>query len=103
MRIEAALDPKVNRSYQVIFSGDRQKHLDARVLPDEALARIQQPCLLIHGRDDMIVPLDTSLYLLQKLPKVQMHVYGQAGHWTQLEHADSFHNLLHQFFMEDAD
>lgn len=102
MRFEAAMDPKVIRSYQAMFSGPRQQQSDARVLPDEALAHIKQPCLLIHGRDDMIVPLDTSLYLLQKLPKVQLHVYGQCSHWTQIEYADSFHNLLHQFFMEDA-
>jgi len=102
MRFEAAMDPKTIRSYQAIFSSPHQQQLDARVLPDEALARIKQPCLLIHGRDDSIVPLDTSLYLLQKLSQVQLHVYGQSGHWTQIEYADSFHKLLHQFFMEDA-
>ncbi|MBI2960222.1 MAG: alpha/beta fold hydrolase [Betaproteobacteria bacterium] len=103
LRLEAAKDPRVGRSYQAIFSGSPQKQLDARALPDEVLERIEHPCLLIHGRDDMIVPLGTSLYLLQKLPKVQLHVYGRAGHWTQLEYADSFHNLLRRFFIEDAD
>ena len=102
MRFEAAMDPKTIRSYQAIFSSPHQQQLDARLVPDEALARIKHPCLLIHGRDDTIVPLDTSLYLLQRLHEVQLHVYGRSGHWTQIEYADGFHDLLRQFFMKDA-
>lgn len=96
------MDPKVRHSYLAMFPAPRQRHIDECVLPDEALARIDHPCLIIHGRDDTIVPLGTSLYLLQKLPKVQLHVYGQCSHWTQIEYADNFHQLLLQFFSEDG-
>jgi 2-hydroxymuconate-semialdehyde hydrolase len=102
MRFETAMDPKAIRSYQAMFSGSRQQQLDARALTDEALAAIEQPCLLIHGRDDQIVPLETSMALLQKLSNVELHVYGKSGHWTQIEYADSFHDLLHRFFTDKA-
>lgn len=102
MRFEAAMDSRVKRSYQAMFPAPRQRHIDECVLPDQALARIRHPCLMIHGRDDTIVPLETSLYLLGKLPRVQLHVYGQCSHWTQIEYADSFHALLLQFFGEGS-
>lgn len=102
MRFEAAMSPGVQRSYETMFPAPRQRHIDDCVLPDEALAGIGQPCLVIHGRDDTIVPLETSLCLLQKLPNVQLHIYGQCSHWTQIEYADSFHELLLRFFRGDG-
>lgn len=98
MRFEAAMDPQVRRSYQAMFPAPRQRHIDDCILPDHALGQVAHPCLIIHGRDDTIVPLETSLYLLQKLPRVQLHIFGQCSHWTQIEYTDEFHNLLLEFF-----
>lgn len=98
MRFDAAMDPKVRHSYEAMFPAPRQRHLDAMVLPDAALERISHTCLVIHGRDDGIVPLETSLYLLQRLPAVQLHVFGQCSHWTQIEYTDNFEQLLRGFF-----
>jgi 2-hydroxymuconate-semialdehyde hydrolase len=53
--------------------------------------------LLVHGRDDGIIPLETSQYLLERLPNVQMHVFGQARHWTMIEHAAAFNQLVEDF------
>ncbi|MCI0394953.1 MAG: alpha/beta fold hydrolase [Chloroflexi bacterium] len=97
-RFEAAMDPDVRRSFMAMFPAPRQKVLDDLVVPALALRRLAQPILLVHGRDDRIVPLETSLHLLQHLPNVQLHVFGQCSHWTQIEFASSFNQLLAQFF-----
>ena len=97
-RFEAAMQPDVRRSFEAMFPAPRQKLLDELVVPDIALSRMQHSILLIHGRDDAIVPLETSLYLVQRLPNVQLHVYGQCSHWTQIERSQSFHRLLLDFF-----
>jgi 2-hydroxymuconate-semialdehyde hydrolase len=99
-RYEAAMNPDVRRSFMAMFPAPRQKVLDDLVVPTLALRRMTHPTLLIHGRDDQIVPLETSLHLLQHLPKVQLHVYGQCSHWTQIEYAKSFNQLIGQFFGE---
>lgn len=99
MRLEAALQPEVRRSYESLFPAPRQKHLDDLVVPVSALRRIQNPVLLIHGRDDSVVPLQSSLYLLQHLNDVRLHAVGRCNHWTQIEHADTFHALLRGFFV----
>lgn len=97
-RLQAAMNPEVRRSYEAMFPAPRQQHLDDLVLSDEALERMEHPVLLIHGRDDGIVPLETSMYLLNCLPRVQLHVFGQCSHWIQIEYKDAFNRLLADFF-----
>ena len=97
-RFEAAMNPDVQRSFQAMFPAPRQTVIDDLVVPEMALRRMDHPTLLVHGRDDHIVPLETSLYLLQHLPKAQLHAYGQCSHWIQVEYAQSFNQLLAQFF-----
>jgi len=97
-RHEAAMNPDVRRSYTAMFPAPRQKVLDDLIVPELALRRMTHPILLVHGRDDRIVPLETSLHLLHCLPNVQLHFYGQCSHWTQIEFAKSFNQLLAQFF-----
>ncbi len=96
-RYEAAMNPEVERSFKAMFPAPRQRVIDDLVVPDLALRRMTQPILLVHGRDDRIVPLETSLFLLQRLPKAQLHVWGQCSHWTQIEYAKPFNQLVAQF------
>ena len=99
-RFEAAMNPDVQRSFKAMFPAPRQTVIDDLVVPELALRRMDHPVLLVHGRDDKIVPVETSFYLLQHLSKVQLHVFGQCSHWTQIEFAKQFNQLLAQFFTE---
>jgi 2-hydroxymuconate-semialdehyde hydrolase len=97
-RFEAAMNPDVQRSFKAMFPAPRQTVIDDLVVPELALRRMDHSVLLVHGRDDKIVPLETSLHLLQHLATVQLHVFGQCSHWTQIEFAQKFNQLLGQFF-----
>jgi 2-hydroxymuconate-semialdehyde hydrolase len=99
MRYDAAMSADVRRTYMEMFPAPRQRHLDDLVVADASLRRIKRPVLLVHGRDDVIVPVETSHYLLQHLGgEVQMHIYGRCSHWTQVEFRESFHALISKFF-----
>jgi 2-hydroxymuconate-semialdehyde hydrolase len=100
MRFEAAMNSDVRRSYEAMFPQPRQHIVDNLVLPSATLQRIQQQVLLVHGLNDPIVPVETSYYLVQHLPRVQMMIFGQCSHWTQVEYRDRFHSLLLNFFNE---
>ena len=91
-RFETAMRPEIHASNESIFA------TAAVPVPVTALKRIQQPVLLIHGRDDMVCSVDSSYYLLSHLQNVQMHVFGKCGHWTQIEYRDSFNQLIQNFF-----
>jgi 2-hydroxymuconate-semialdehyde hydrolase len=97
-RYGGATRPEISRSFASMFSGpDRQRHVDALILPDEAIERVEKPTLLVHGRDDVIIPLETSLYLLKRLQRPQMHVFGRCRHWIMIEHKDPFNRVLEEF------
>lgn len=98
MRLEAAMQPEVRRSFEAMFPAPRQRHLDDLQLPEGAYTNMEHPTLLIHGRDDHIVPLETNLYLLEHLPHVQLHVFGRCSHWTMIEYKHAFNRLLEDFF-----
>lgn len=100
IRYAAAMKEEVRRSFTAMFPSPRQKHLDDLIVPDSTLRRIEHPVLLVHGRDDLIVPVETSYYLVNRLQNVEMHIIGRCSHWTQIEHSRRFHELLTHFFSE---
>jgi 2-hydroxy-6-oxonona-2,4-dienedioate hydrolase len=55
------------------------------------------PALVIHGRDDRIVPLEASLRVLSVLRNAQLLVFNRCGHWAQIEHANVFNALVSAF------
>jgi len=59
--------------------------------------KLRQRVLLIWGREDRVNPLDGALVALKQIPKVQLHVFGQCGHWAQVEKFDEFNTLTIDF------
>ncbi|MBV9352791.1 MAG: alpha/beta fold hydrolase [Mycobacterium sp.] len=59
--------------------------------------RLRQPVLLIWGREDRVNPLDGALVALKTIPRAQLHVFGQCGHWAQVEKFDEFNKLCIDF------
>lgn len=62
-----------------------------------ALARITAPTLAIHGRDDRVVSFENSLRLVTYVPRAQLLLWNQCGHWAQIEYADRFNKVVADF------
>ncbi len=85
-----------------MFPAPRQRHLDALALNEEALRDIQIPTLLIHGREDRVIPIEqTSWKLSHLLPNAQLHVFSQCGHWTQIEQTKGFTDQVLSFLKRE--
>lgn len=91
-RYENAMRQEVRRSNDSIFA------TTAVPVPTVALNRIENEVLLVHGLNDKVCSIDSSYYLAEHLKNVQLHVFGQCGHWTQLEEKDRFNHLIKTFF-----
>lgn len=100
MRHEASTRPGIAEAFASMFPAPRQRWVDAMAYSDAEISAIQQPTLLVHGRDDKVIPLETSLRMLQLIDNSQAHLFGRCGHWTQIEHADAFIALLREFLGE---
>lgn len=59
--------------------------------------QLRQPVLLMWGREDRVNPLDGALVALKTIPRAQLHVFGQCGHWAQVEKFDEFNRLTTDF------
>ena len=40
---------------------------------------------------------DIGLLMTRAFQNAQMHIFGQCGHWAQVEHADEFNELVLNF------
>lgn len=99
LRFEASAVPEVREPYEAAFAAPRQRHLDAMALSEDELRTVTTPTLLVHGRDDRIIPLAaTSLRLVEILPAADLVVFSRCGHWTQIERAEDFRRQVDGFF-----
>lgn len=91
-RVPRALREDVMRSHAASFNpeGGPPRTVDHAALPHKAL--------VVHGADDQVLLLESGLELFGRLSHAEMHIFGQCGHWTQIEKADEFHALVSDFF-----
>lgn len=59
--------------------------------------RLRKHTLLTWGREDRVNPLDGALVGLKQIPKAQLHVFPNCGHWAQIEAAEEFAELCTAF------
>lgn len=102
LRYQATIRPGAQEAFERVFPPPLQRHLDAQIISDEALEAMEHHALILHGRDDIVVPFENSLRLFAKLRNSQLHGFSKCGHWTQIEHARRFHALVEDFLKEDA-
>ena len=62
-----------------------------------SLPNITAPTLILHGRDDRVVPMEGSVRLVGIIPNSRLVVFNHCGHWIQYEHADEFNRLVLDF------
>ena len=100
LRYEASIRPGVQEAFASMFPAPRQRWVDAMAHAEADLRGLRHPTLLVHGRDDKVIPLSTSLTMLDWIDNSQLHVFGRCGHWTQIEHGARFCSLVREFLQE---
>lgn len=100
LRYEASIRPGFQESFGTMYPAPRQRWVDAMASPEAAIRALPHETLVIHGREDQVIPLATSLSLADWIPNSQLHVFGHCGHWTQIEHSARFARLVGDFLAE---
>ena len=98
LRYQASVQPGFQESFAAMFPAPRQRWVDAMASDEAAIRKLPHKTLVIHGRDDQVIPLSASLRLAELLPDAELHVFNRCGHWTQIEHAARFNELVSSFF-----
>ena len=92
-RYAASIADGAYEAYRTMFYDPRHAGSELGITEDEVRA-IATPTLLVHGREDKVVPVQVSMTMLGLLPKADLHVFSACGHWTQIERADEFSVLI---------
>lgn len=98
LRYQASIQPGYQEAYEKAFPPPLQQHIEAMSIPEERIKKIQTPALVIHGREDRIIPMEVGLRIYNLLPNADMHLFGHCGHWTQIEKTAEFNALVLRFF-----
>lgn len=100
LRYHASIRPGVQECYAAMFPAPRQRWVDALAVGDSRLAELEHQALIVHGREDRVVPPVAAQKLFELLPHAQLHMFGGCGHWTQIEQTDRFVTLVRAFLSE---
>ncbi len=85
-RVGLATRDDVRRSHLATFNPE---HGPVKYTEGE-LAAIGHQALVLHGREDRMLPVTAGYYLAENLPNARLHVLPHAGHWIQIERAADF-------------
>ena len=96
-RMRHAASLRTQAAFSAMFPAPRQRWIEALASSEDEIAGIEHKTLVVHGREDHVIPLSNSLRLLELISASQLHVFGQSGHWVQIEQAAAFNRLVNDF------
>ena len=96
-RYEASIRPGAQEAYSSLVPEPRQRWLDALATDEDDLRALPHRTLIIHGREDVIVPYERSVRFHQLIADSELHLFGRCGHWTQIERRERFVDLVVPF------
>ena len=98
VRFRASTQPGFQESFGSMFPAPRQKQVEAMSTPEHELKKLPHRTLIVHGREDQVIPLETSLKLAQLLDNADLQVFSHCGHWSMIERTRDFNRAVRQFF-----
>jgi len=98
VRYRGSIEPGFQESFSAMFPAPRQRWVEAMTSPEEEIRKLSNEALVIHGREDQVIPLETSYRLLELIDNADLHVFSKCGHWSQIERNAEFNRLALDFF-----
>ena len=71
-------------------------------MPESVAASIRHPTLILHGREDRVIPVEMGIKLARNIPNADLHMFGKCGHWVQAERFEEFVSLASRHFGSEA-
>jgi pimeloyl-ACP methyl ester carboxylesterase len=102
VRYRASMQPGFQESFAAMFPAPRQRWVEAMQTSDEEIRALPHKTLIVHGREDQVIPVDNSLQLMRLVENGDLHVFSHCGHWVQIERSTDFNRLVGDFLAGDA-
>ncbi|WP_137866667.1 alpha/beta fold hydrolase [Sphingobium sp. 15-1] len=102
IRYEASIRPGFQESYSQMFPAPRQRWFDSLACQEDDLRKLPHQTLIVHGREDRVIRVEDAYRMASLIRRAQLHVFGECGHWTQIEQSSRFVQLVGNFLAEAA-
>lgn len=63
------------------------------------LHKVQAPTLLTWGRDDRVSPVDLAVLPMRDIPRAELHVFPDCGHWAMIEAREAWLSAVLAFLL----
>ena len=93
---ELVTDELVEERYQASLVG-RTRDIGSPEPLWTRMHEIAASTLVIWGRDNRVQGYDNALFMLQRIPDVEVHLFGKTGLWVPFERAARFEALVKDF------
>ena len=101
VRYAASVEPGFQEAFSSMFPAPRQRWVEAMTTPDDEIRKLRHRTLIVHGREDKVIPLANSYKLEELLDNADLAVFSHCGHWSMIERTADFNRLVRDFFLGD--
>ena len=99
VRYEASNQPGFQEWFSSMFPAPRQRWVDSIATPDRDIKALPHRTLIVHGREDKVIPAETSFKLIELLDNADLADSSHCGHWSMIERTDDFNRLVRDSFL----
>jgi pimeloyl-ACP methyl ester carboxylesterase len=100
VRYRASIQPGFQESFSAMFPAPRQRWVEAMATPEDQIRALPHRTLMIHGREDQVIPMENSIRLFTLIPDSDLHLFGRCGHWSQIERSTQFNRIVGDFLSD---
>ena len=98
VRYRGSIQPGFQESFAAMFPAPRQRWVEAMCTPEDDIRRLPHRTLIVHGREDQVIPVQTSLRLMELIDNADLSVFSHCGHWSMIERTQDFNRSVNEFF-----
>jgi pimeloyl-ACP methyl ester carboxylesterase len=100
VRYRGSIQPGFQESFAAMFPAPRQRWVEAMCTPEDDIRRLPHRTLIVHGREDQVIPVQTSLRLMELIDNADLSVFSHCGHWSMIERTADFNRTVSEFFTD---
>ena len=100
VRYRGSIQPGFQESFAAMFPAPRQRWVEAMCTPEDEIRRLPHRTLIVHGREDQVIPVQTSLRLMELIDNADLSVFSHCGHWSMIERTEDFNRNVSEFFSD---
>jgi len=99
-RHQLSIDPDNRAGYSAFMSWmEEQKGLHR---PHDFIAKVKHKAMVVHGKDDAVVPVTSGYKLLELIENSWGHIMPHCGHWAMMEYPEEFSKISLEFLFDPA-